>query len=243
MRRAVSAILALLMALWAAIVVRFTNGIPVLWCAFVALIFPASACAPVTGMAGVSAASEPRTPDTSGVIRLVGNGGFGQGCPFEKTLAYTARHMVVKEEPFPRNLFYVWSDHEGRSGSAWNAGYDLRRDLAVIHTDKPFHRIYPVATDAPQEGEPLTIVGYDLEDEDHPMRPKVVPVKLKNIVSAHLMLGKGGQQGFSGSCVLNAKGEIVGIFHWVVTPAMFKEFGVASAVYGEWGSVDWRPSE
>ncbi|MGH9350240.1 MAG: S1 family peptidase [Vicinamibacterales bacterium] len=176
-----------------------------------------------------------RAPDvTSGILRLISAHSLGQGCPIDAHVLLTARHVATKArivgppEPVP----VIWSDPAGHTGSAWLVAFDARRDLAMMQSDRPFHKWYPRATTEPPIDERVQIVGYDYTT---PLRPQVAHVRVLNIVSAHLVLSSGAAPGFSGSCVLDSRGAVVGIFVGLVGGA--RQHGLAVSVYGEWSDV------
>lgn len=182
-------------------------------------------------------------PEISGMLRVFSARGIAQGCPIDETAFLTARHVGVdmsREGP-PERVAVVWSDADGRSGSAWTEDYDWRRDLALMRSDRPFARVYRVAPEAPQIGERVVLVGYDFRGE-RPLAPRIVTARVLNVVSVHLVLSSAGAPGFSGSCVLNARSEAVGVFQGAVESET-RRFGIASGIWGIWRDVSWVPPD
>jgi V8-like Glu-specific endopeptidase len=177
--------------------------------------------------------------DPSGILALFSPTGMARGCPIGETTVLTARHVAVTESNFgPRQGAFFWSDAAGVSGTAWTLDYDLRRDLALLQTDRPVSRYYKRADKPPAIGESLTIAGYKFGDR---LQMKVITTELLNIVAHHLVLKDGAEQGFSGSCVLNDRNEVIGIFQWGVEYRGSRR-GVANGVWGENGDyVSWMP--
>jgi len=58
--------------------------------------------------------------------------------------------------------------------------------------------------------------------------------KLIRIVAGHLMLDDQVPAGASGSCLLNTRGEVVGIVTWGQKTEDLREETVVVAVFGEW---------
>lgn len=169
---------------------------------------------------------------TGGVLQLSSAYGLGQGCPISDTLLLTARHVATRPRLMgpAEYLRVVWSDAEGHSGSAETIEHDARRDLALMRADRPFRRWYAVATQPPTIGEPVLIVGYNDRQQ---FRRHVVQAEILHIVATHLILSDPGLPGFSGSCVLDIRGRVVGIFIAAIGADPYSS-GVAVGVYGEW---------
>ena len=183
----------------------------------------------------VATQSHARPPDTSLVFHLFSHRGFAHGCPIGATTLLTSRHVATDESGGMglRGVAMVWSDDRGASGSAWMQDYDARRDLALMQFRPPVTTWYARAAEPPTIGERVTVVGYDFGAR---LRPKILSLKVVNAIALHLVLSEAAGPGFSGSCVLNQQNEVVGVFQWGVGT-----LGVASGVWGEWGSVDWIP--
>ena len=177
--------------------------------------------------------------DPTGLVSLFSPRGMGRGCPISETHMLTARHLAVHETSWgpPSPVSVVWSDGTGASGSAWTIDYDLRRDLALMQSDVPFGRPYPIASEPPAIGDEVLIAGYEFGRK---FELRVLKARILNMVAQHLILSEAGESGFSGSCVLNAQHEIVAIFHWGVNYGG-RSRGVASSVWGPWRSVGWMP--
>lgn len=172
-------------------------------------------------------------PDlTGGIVHLISASALGQGCPVTETLLLTARHMATEPRLMgpPDGVAATWSDAEGYSGSAVTVAYDARRDLALMRSDRAFRRWYPRAARAPVVGETVVIVGYDYRDR---LRRRIVRAEIVNRIATHLVLSRPGQPGFSGSCVIDTTGHLVGIFVATVGAEQARH-GLAVAVFGEW---------
>jgi S1-C subfamily serine protease len=178
-------------------------------------------------------------PDlAAGVVQLISPWALGQGCPIAETLLLTARHLATQPQLLgpPAAIEAAWSDADGYSGSAVTIAYDAGRDLALMHADRAFRRWYPRAAAAPMVGETVLIVGYDYR---HRLHRQIVRAEIVNLVATHLVLSSAGQPGFSGSCVLDAAGRVVGIFVAAIGLDAAPRHGLAVAVYGEW--MPWQP--
>ena len=178
------------------------------------------------------AASE---PDSTGILRIFSQRIFGHGCPVGETEMFTARHVALPEN---RSNYVVWSTQNGVTGSAWVEDSDLRRDLARMRSDTPFPHVYRIAAEIPTVGDRVLIVGYNYSKS---LQPKILSIKVENVVAGHLVLSPGATRGFSGSCVLNEQNEVVAILTGGVGQEE-RPYGIAPIVVGVWGDVSWRPT-
>lgn len=180
-----------------------------------------------------------QSPDPSGIVSLIGAQSFAKGCPISEDRLLTSRHVAVEDIPGQpsRPKYFAWSDQADHYGVVWPVDYDLFRDLALMQSDHPFATWYPQATVAPAIGSEVVIAGYRVNGR---FELKTIKTKVLNIVAWHLVLDKAGEPGFSGSCVLNGTNDVVGIYQWAVTQGGTTR-GMASAVFGPWGTVGWLP--
>lgn len=193
----------------------------------------ASACPCLTRIEG-------GRPDTSGILRLMGRFGAAHACPLAADLILTNGH-VVDPRPFDPDvptLPYRYSDGAGNAGVVAPVSTERCADLAVMAvrpggTVKP----YPRASVAPEPGDHVWFIGYDWSSKNKAFAEKVIDAKVLRVVAGHLILDEAGDPGSSGSCVLNAKGEVVAI------NSFGKQVGVGEeveGVVGVWG--DWLES-
>lgn len=174
------------------------------------------------------------TPDVSAIIRLAGTGSVAHGCPVAADKAYTNAHVTRG------TLGLSWTSG-GSEGVALETGRDRFRDLATIAPRGRFPRWYPVAKEAPKEGDKLTFVGYEWRSRKEAFAERVFEVRALREFPGHLAYSPAGTPGSSGSCVLNAKGEIVGINMGAmeVGPKDKGEaVGIAVAMWGRWGGIE-----
>lgn len=182
------------------------------------------------------------TYDTRGFTKLFFYDGIAQGCPVGPNVLLTARHVAVRENGIttPQNIAATWSTKDGTTGSAWGVDYDYRRDVAIMHTDVPLPFVYKVAEKAPQVGERIIMAGYEYRTGLEKLAERTIETEIIRIVANTLILKEPPVNGFSGSCVLDFKSEVVGI----LTAAIGTEdgaVGVAPVVAGTWADVGWIP--
>lgn len=174
-------------------------------------IFALSCCAssqPRQTSGDVSAG--PFVPDLTGVLRIVGNGPNGQmftahACPLGSGIALTNTHVTSAGA-------LQW-DAAGASGPLDIVTLsDRYRDLAAVRPlYGSFPRTYQVAKDPPEVGERLWFVGYDYRKPKDAYKPRVFVVEVVNVFAGIVLYSPTGLRGSSGSCVLNARGEVVAI--------------------------------
>lgn len=149
-------------------------------------------------------------PDLSGVLRLIGNGPAGQmftahACPLGTGIAFTNTHVSVAGA-------LQW-DAAGVTGVLDTVTLsDRYRDLTAVRPlASAFPRAYPVARSAPAVGEKVWFLGYDYRKAKDAYKPRAFEVRVVNVVAGTVFYHPTGPRGSSGSCVLNAAGEVVAI--------------------------------
>lgn len=173
-------------------------------------------------------------PEPAG-ITIVGRYGVGHACQVGPLVALTAAHVVARgSETFSMR----WSDHAGNAGrlEAPAGPASKREDLAVMVSDRPFARWYEVAKDAPKVGDIVTVTGFQWGGRGRVLLERVVVTRVARVVAGHLELRDGAKPGSSGSCVLNALGELVAINvgELPVDGSLTMPAGWAVGVWGEW---------
>lgn len=168
--------------------------------------------------------------------------GLGSICPVGPRQAYTAYHVVILYRPGAVYFIpLVWATAD-RSGSAYPLYGDSRRDLAVLLSDTDFPGFYPRAKESPKVGDELTVTGFDWKRDGLPRKTK--KVKVTGTSGGSIWTDDTLGPGSSGSCLVNAHGEAVGVHHWGFTDAKIHT-GVAAAIWGEWGTIpiQWQDRE
>lgn len=150
-----------------------------------------------------------KAPDTAGIISLLSLDRIGHACPCDGTV-YTAAHLA---RPGNEYLFYTWGDQLGHQGTAEGNSYDRYRDLGTLKLmgDTPY--MYPKATTLPKRGDVVYWVEFGTTAHEF-FLPKVRKAKFLYAFAGYANFDNIPQQGASGSCLLNAKGEVVGIVAW-----------------------------
>jgi Trypsin-like peptidase domain len=191
------------------------------------------------GSLPASWAAQPSRAESAleGVLAVVGRHAAGHACPVEPRLALTSAH-VVDLRPFDPSIPlypYVWSDGSGASGFLVPDGrVEAARDLARVFPlpGETFPHPLPVASEAPKPGDRVWLLGYDWSSRKNAMAPKTVEARVTRIVAGHLFFMPSGQEGSSGSCVVNELGQVVAINSGSFETEDHEEIGRAVGVWG-----------
>ena len=176
----------------------------------------------------------PQAPDLSGVLSLSGKRAFAQACPIGPGLALTNAH-VIGDEKYHR---YIWESRGsvGLLGSPRTTEYDHFRDLARVAPwrEPQFPKWYDIATAAPVPGDKVHFRGWDFRKRKDAFAARDFEATVIRVRNAHVYYYPPGVEGTSGSCVLNAAGEVVAIN--VLGMATEDNNGVGGGV-GVWGDL------
>lgn len=180
----------------------------------------------------------PDMPALGDVVRVAGRSGMAHACPIEGGLLVTNIHVVI-DQPVVR-----WSDGSGHEGIAELRATMADADLAVLRVTRgQVGHEFTVAAAAPAPGDRVVTRGYRRDNRKWLMAERRVVTKITRIEAGHLVFEDDALPGSSGSCVLNAKGEVVAINEaGLGTDEKDERGGWAVAVWGEWGRELW-PAE
>lgn len=167
-------------------------------------------------------------------IRLLEASGAAHACPVQSNLALSSRHVATWQ--VERLQFvgrdWVWEDERGHVGRLEYVNHVGIRDLAVMGTETPFEKVFPLAKNEPAIGEKLYLFEFDFEQDVPPMPNKTLEVTYKGTVGGQVFFKPIPLPGSSGSCILNANAEVVGI----TSGSLDMIRGWAPAVYGIYGA-------
>ena len=196
----------------------------------------------LVSLAGCALHTSPKTaeseevsaPDMTGILQLIGKHSAAHGCPVAPRIALTNAH-VIDLRPFDPEVpltHYTYSDGDGHTGRIIPLGVERGRDLGMVEPEgEDFQHVFSLAGEPPAIGEKVWFLAYDYRSTKAAYAPRIMEVTVQRIVANHLILSRGGSDGSSGSCVLNAAGEVVAINAWRSELGM-NSVGVAVGVWG-----------
>lgn len=172
---------------------------------------------------------EPELPAPA-AIALVGKYGLAHACPvagFVVTAAHVAYHPLmtgggIVEVP----LRYMYETAEGQLGTADPFVPNRYVDLAILATEPAITVFYPMGP-MPTVGDRVAWVEYDFRKVDMAFRPRIRTARVVNRVAGHILLDAEPVPGASGSCLMNTRGEVVGIISFGHGTEEGKVFGGA----------------
>jgi len=177
-------------------------------------------------------------PDTSRILPLIGRHSAAHGCPVAPSVILSNQHVfdVFESNPSMPTFPYMFSTLGGTTSLVypWN-GYqfaDLAAGLTLADID-----YYPIASVPPLRGERLWWVGYDWRTQQDFMSPRVFSAQVVRVVAGQIVMNAPALEGSSGSCILNARGEAVGIVAWRMNPDDGKPVALGPGI---WGTITSR---
>jgi len=192
-------------------------------------------------------AEEQKAPDTGGILSLFGRFSFAHGCPIATDRVLTNAH-VLDLRPFDRDipLFPYRFQSDTEQGQLIGLGASTREDLAWATPTPLLSFFYPLATDAPAVGDTLYWLSYDRSNRKKGLTRKPLSGKVLRTIVGHIVLDTPTPPGSSGSCVLNSRGEVVGLIAWGLDMENTEELTVAVGVWSGWLPaivLDRKPTE
>jgi hypothetical protein len=191
------------------------------------------------GCGGKRIATYPESPepDMSAVMAIVGRFGIGSACPIGPDLVVTAAHMGDLR-PFDATVGlypYPWSSDDGQTGIIVPVRVVTVADLALYAPVDSLDRFYPRAERAPEAGETVWWQEYNFDSKDRAFEREVKKSRVLRVISGHIILREEVEGGASGSCVINGRGEVVGVvaFGKPLTHLAGEVAGVP-AIFGDW---------
>lgn len=172
-------------------------------------------------------------PDLSKVLRFHSRFSAAHGCPVAPRLAFTAAH-VVDEQPFDKSVSLFGGRFENMRSTAAGRYQPIfatsDEDFAVVelNADVPYYR---VATKPPKPGDRLYWLAYNFSARKSAYAPKPYVGTVALVYAGTVIVEDDTVQGSSGSCVLNAAGEVVGVISFGMEMA---KGGEITGIVGVW---------
>ena len=188
-----------------------------------------------------------QVPNTGNILSLFGRFTFAHGCPIAADRVLTNAH-VLDLRPFDREmpLFPYRFQSDTQEGLVIGMGASVREDLAWAVPTPPLSFFYPLASNAPAVGETLYWLSYDRSNRKKGLTRKPLSGKVLRVVVGHIILDTETPPGSSGSCVLNSRGEVVGLIAWGLEMDNTEELTVAVGTWSDWlpaAVLDRKPVE
>jgi len=135
------------------------------------------------------------------------DGGGGHACPVAGGVV-TARH-VMWDEFNKKFLGASWS-YQGQRGAAFVVGESQFQDVVVIELSGGEVHYLPMGA-LPEVGDPVYWFEYDFRTKKNAYRARRRTGSVLRLVGGHIIIDSEPVPGASGTCLINAKGEAVGI--------------------------------
>jgi hypothetical protein len=181
-------------------------------------------------------AAPAKAPDTSGVVAVMGRFATFHACPVTPHIALTAAH-AADLRPFDPDIGKMsarWSSQGVEGLAAVRYVYNSADLLELEAETTPFPTWYPVAQDPPKEGSVVWFVGYNFDKKSKAYRPKFFIGKVLYVVAGHVIYDQAGEPGTSGCCLLNERGEVIGINVAGKSIGTSDEVGVGVGLWKPW---------
>lgn len=169
-------------------------------------------------------------PDLKGVLSLSSSVGFAHACPITPHYALTNAHVVDDKVEGLR-----WSDELGNWGVVDKVEADVYSDLALLHSERPFGRVFEVEHSAPTVGTRVWIASYNRDNKKEAYKDKVVSGPITRVFAGLILFDEDAGPGSSGGCVVNAEGKVLGINEGWVSISQTSFLGIA---VGLWDGFD-----
>lgn len=155
-------------------------------------------------------------PDLSRILHLNGRFDFAHACPISPALALTNNHV---QDAFFDNPAVGFLAHGFTSDLNPNQAVLLPINalrytdlgLGITSVDVPFYHISPTA---PVVGEQLWWIGYDWRTGADMLKTRPFTGQVERIRAGVIVIAATTVPGTSGSCILDARGQVVGIIAW-----------------------------
>ncbi len=133
-------------------------------------------------------------------------GGAGHGCPVNDVLVTNA-HVMLDDQGRPAAAASI--SQKGRQGTAALVAFATAMDLALLEPSMPLD--YLPGGVAAKPDDVVYWFEYDFRTVENALRGRRRVGKVLRIVAGHYILDATPNPGASGSCLINEKGEVIGV--------------------------------
>lgn len=140
----------------------------------------------------------------------------GSGIATGSGFAVDANTLITNEHVVAGAADLQVSTYDGQELSVRAADISTIADLAVVRTEQPLPAYVPLAAEEPVTGEPVSVIGFPLGGRMTTSRGAVLGLAddpLGSMAEQVLVTDAPVEQGSSGSAVLDADGEVVGVVY------------------------------
>ncbi len=152
-------------------------------------------------------------PDGGKILRVTGRGGMGHACPIAPDVVLTAAHNI-DPEPYDATVGLVAlrfaAINRSSKGMLIPVVVSQAEDLGIMTTEEKL-QFYPIAPKQPEPGDQLWWAAYKLDRQKDAGIPVLHTGRVNAVYAGLIIMDESAIDGSSGSCMLNEKGEVVGI--------------------------------
>jgi hypothetical protein len=190
--------------------------------------------------AGVYADNDPpEGVDTDAMLALIGRHSVAHACPVSENMALTAAHVIDLKwyDPDFALVPYRFQNEYGEDGLAIPRYVVTSSDFGFVELQQPVSHFFPVATSAPNIGDMVWWVEFELRNKKEAFFQNVRSAKIVNVVAGTIYTDRSPMPGASGGCLLNESNEVLGVVSraWMFSRTYGKyEVGDFTGVYPPW---------
>jgi len=153
------------------------------------------------------------------------DGGGGHACPVAGGVV-TARHVMWDE--FNRKFLGASWSYQGQRGTAFVIDESQFQDVVALDLNGGKVNYLPLGT-LPAVGDPIYWFEYDFRTQTNAYRARRRVGNVLRLVGGHIIIDSEPVAGASGTCLINAKGEAVGIIVAAIGTEDGGAVGIAAA--------------
>ncbi len=173
-------------------------------------------------------------PPRHSVLFVIGADSLAHGCPITTPTGdyvLSSRHVVMNEKK-DRLMGARWGEQGGASGELFPIAISDRADIGMFGfvDEKRPSVMHHLSESAPGEGEVLWMFGYNWAT----FSEKPLALATVRVLAGHIVGNNSAGPGSSGSCLLDERGDVVGVNSWQVSGEGGENLSLGPAVFGPW---------